>query len=82
MRRIITGHNENGKSIISADGPPARSWEDAGGLFTKSGILTDRVRAKSDNDRADIDIMFRQFKIEQNSILQINPIPEEFLRML
>ena len=34
MRRIITGHNENGKSIISIDGPPARSMgEDAGGLF-------------------------------------------------
>ena len=34
MRRIITGHNENGKSIITLDGPPARSiGEDVGGLF-------------------------------------------------
>ena len=35
MRRIITGHDENGRSIISIDGPPARSiGEDVGGLGT------------------------------------------------
>ena len=34
MRRIITGHNEEGKSVIAIDGPPARSiGEEAGGLF-------------------------------------------------
>ena len=34
MRRIITGHNKNNKSIITLDGPPARSiGEDVGGLF-------------------------------------------------
>ena len=34
MRRIITGHNEDGKSVITMDGPPARSiGEDVGGLF-------------------------------------------------
>ena len=34
MRRIITGHNQNGKSIVTLDGPPARSiGEDVGGLF-------------------------------------------------
>ena len=34
MRRIITGHDENGRSIISIDGPPARSiGEDVGALF-------------------------------------------------
>jgi len=34
MRRIITGHNSDGKSVISIDGPPARSiGEEAGGLF-------------------------------------------------
>ena len=34
MRRIITGHNRAGKSIITIDGPPARSiGEDVGGLF-------------------------------------------------
>ena len=25
MRRIITGHNKNGKSVVMHDGPPARS---------------------------------------------------------
>ena len=34
MRRIVTGHNEEGKSVITIDGPPARSLgEDAGGLY-------------------------------------------------
>ena len=34
MRRIITGHNQAGKSVITIDGPPARSiGEDVGGLF-------------------------------------------------
>ena len=34
MRRIVTGHNDNGKSVIKIDGPPARSiGEEIGGLF-------------------------------------------------
>ena len=34
MRRIITGHNDEGKSIITIDDPTARSiGEDVGGLF-------------------------------------------------
>ena len=34
MRRIVTGHNSEGKSVITLDGPPARSiGEDVGGLF-------------------------------------------------
>ena len=34
MRRIVTGHNSEGKSIITLDGPPSRSiGEDVGGLF-------------------------------------------------
>ena len=34
MRRIITGHNAEGKSVITIDGPPARSLsENEGGLY-------------------------------------------------
>ena len=34
MRRIITGHNEDGKSVVMYEGPPARSiGEDVGGLY-------------------------------------------------
>ena len=78
MRRIITGHNENGKSIITMDGPPARSiGEDVGGLYElgntdgNEGISSDVI------DRADDEIIlsppsggtkFRYF--------QINPLPE------
>ena len=78
MRRIITGHNQHGKSIITLDGPPARSiGEDVGGLFEiwntdgSDIISTDKI------DRADEDILlsppsggtkFRYF--------QINPLPE------
>ncbi len=55
MRRIITGHNENGKSIISIDGPPARSLgEDAGGLFEIWNTDGSGFETKSDKDRADM----------------------------
>jgi hypothetical protein len=34
LRRIITGHNKNGKSIVMIDGKPSRIiGEDVGGLF-------------------------------------------------
>ena len=34
MRRIVTGHNSDGKSVIKIAGPPSRSiGEDVGGLF-------------------------------------------------
>ena len=78
MRRIVTGHNSSGKSIISIDGPPARSiGEDVGGLFeiwNTDGNLIDTTDVV---DRADIDIIlsppengskFRYF--------QINPTPK------
>ena len=78
MRRIVTGQNSSGKSIISIDGPPARSiGEDVGGLFeiwNTDGNLIDTTDVV---DRADIDIIlsppengskFRYF--------QINPAPE------
>jgi mannose-6-phosphate isomerase-like protein (cupin superfamily) len=78
MRRIITGHNEEGKSVISIDGPPARSiGEEAGGLFEIWNTDGSGFDTQSKTDRADIDILlspvtggtkFRYF--------QINPIPE------
>ena len=77
MRRIITGHNENGKSIISIDGPPARSMgEDAGGLFEIWNTNGAGVATKSDVDRADIAIMFSPVKDGPKfRYCQINHIP-------
>ena len=78
MRRIITGHNENGKSIITLDGPPARSiGEDVGGLFELWNTDGNEVISTDVIDRADDEIIlsppvggtrFRYF--------QINPLPE------
>ena len=78
MRRIVTGHNEKGKSIITLDGPPARSiGEDVGGLFELWNTDGEDVNSTDNIDRADQDIIlsppsggtkFRYF--------QINPIPE------
>ena len=78
MRRIITGHNKDGKSIITMDGPPARSiGEDVGGLFELWNTDGNDVNSSDDIDRADEDIIlsppdggtkFRYF--------QINPLPE------
>ena len=78
MRRIITGHNKHGKSIITMGGPPARSiGEDVGGLFELWNTDGNDVNSSDDIDRADEDIIlsppdggtkFRYF--------QINPLPE------
>ena len=86
MRRIITGHNKHGKSIITMDGPPARSiGEDVGGLFELWNTDGNDVNSSDDIDRADEDIIlsppdggtkFRYF--------QINPlhegVPEEMMQ--
>ena len=78
MRRIITGHDRLGKSIISIDGPPARSiGEEVGGLFEIWNTDGNLIDATDSTDRADIDIIlspseggtkFRYF--------QINPTPD------
>ena len=78
MRRIITGHNDKGKSIVSIDGPPARSiGEDVGGLYELWNTDGNDVVSTDAIDRADDDIIlsppsggtkFRYF--------QINPLPE------
>ena len=78
MRRIITGHNNEGKSIITLDGPPARTiGEDVGGLFEIWNTDGNLIDTTDSIDRADTDIVlsppengskFRYF--------QINPTPE------
>ena len=78
MRRIITGHNNEGKSIVTIDGPPARSiGEDVGGLFEIWNTDGNLIDTTDSIDRADTDIVlsppengskFRYF--------QINPTPE------
>ena len=78
MRRIITGHNQHGKSIITLDGPPARSiGEDVGGLFEVWNTDGSDIISTDEIDRADEDILlsppsggtkFRYF--------QINPLPQ------
>ena len=73
MRRIVTGHNDNGKSVIKIDGPPARSiGEEIGGLFEIWNEDGNSIDTKSSNDRAVNDIIlsppqggskFRYFQI-------------------
>ena len=86
MRRIVTGHNGNGKSIVAIDGPPARSiGEDVGGLFELWNTDGNEVISTDVIDRADDEIIlsppvggtkFRYF--------QINPlaegVPEDMLQ--
>ena len=86
MRRIVTGHNGNGKSIVAIDGPPARSiGEDVGGLFELWNTDGNEVFSTDVIDRADDEIIlsppvggtkFRYF--------QINPlqegVPEDMLQ--
>ncbi|MBT3993287.1 MAG: cupin domain-containing protein [Gammaproteobacteria bacterium] len=76
MRRIVTGHNKEGKSVITIDGPPARSiGEEVGGLYELWNTDGKVIDSKDSNDRADIDIIlsppingtkFRYFAINPN----------------
>lgn len=78
MRRVITGHDNDGKSIVVLDGPPACSiGEDVGGLFELWNTDGNPINTKDRIDRADSEIIlspprngskFRYF--------QINPTPE------
>lgn len=78
MRRIITGHNAEGKSVITIDGPPARSLsENEGGLYELWNTDGNEINTLDDIDRADSEVLlsppvggtkFRYF--------QINPTPE------
>ena len=78
MRRIITGHNKQGKSIITLDGPPARSiGEDVGGLFEIWNTDGNGFDTQSLEDRADIDVVLSPSKGGTKiRYFQINPIPE------
>ena len=78
MRRVITGHNAEGKSVITIDGPPARSLsENEGGLYELWNTDGNEINTLDDIDRADSEVLlsppvggtkFRYF--------QINPTPE------
>ena len=78
MRRIITGHNAEGKSVITIDGPPARSLsENEGGLYELWNTDGNEIDTLDDIARADSEVLlsppvggtkFRYF--------QINPTPE------
>lgn len=56
VRRVVTGHDADGRAIIVADGPSARIYDDLGeeGLvFQESRHTTERyVRAATTNDGA------------------------------
>ena len=58
LRRIITGHNKNGKSIVMIDGKPSRIiGEDVGGLFEIWNTDGKEINSLSNKDLADIDIV-------------------------
>tara|TARA_B100000767_G_scaffold48773_1_gene43651 strand:- start:2595 stop:3116 length:522 start_codon:yes stop_codon:yes gene_type:complete len=78
MRRIITGHNAEGKSIISMDGPPSRSiGEDVGGLFELWNTDGKSIDTLDASDRADQDIVLSPPKGGTKfRYFQINPTPE------
>ena len=91
MRRIVTGHDENGKSIITLDGPPARSiGEEVGGLFELWNTDGESVTSTDNIDRADSDILlcppkngtkFRYFQINLPLLRQYIEL-EDHLKLL
>ena len=58
MRRIVTGHNQNGKSKIFIDSGPARSiGEDVGGLYEIWNTSGNIIDSTDKSDPADSEIV-------------------------
>ena len=78
MRRIITGHNAEGKSVVMHEGPPARSiGEDVGGLYEIWNTESIPFTTKGFEDKAEIDIELEPSKGGTKfRYFQINPTPE------
>ena len=78
MRRVVTGHDEEGKSIVVLDGPPAQSIEeDVGGLFELWNTDGNLINTKDRIDRADDEILLSPPKNGSKfRYFQINPTPE------
>jgi mannose-6-phosphate isomerase-like protein (cupin superfamily) len=57
-RRIVTGHNASGKSVVVIDGPPARIFgTDVRGLAEIWNTDSGPVNTQDATDRADIDVV-------------------------
>ena len=78
MRRIVTGHDKNGKSILTLDGPQARSiGEEVGGLSELWNTDGGEINSTDKEDRADQDIILSPSKGGTKfRYFQINPLPE------
>ncbi len=78
LRRIVTGHNADGKSIIMIDGPPARSiGEEVGGLFEIWNTDGNQINTLDKIDRADTDVLLSPPKGGTKfRYFAINPTPE------
>ena len=78
MRRVITGHDNDGKSIVVLDGPPACSiGEDVGGLFELWNTDGNPINTKDRIDRADSEIILSPpINGSKFRYFQINPTPE------
>ena len=77
MRRVVTGHDEEGKSIVVLDGPPAQSiGEDVGGLFELWNTDGNLINTRDRIDRADDEILLSPPKNGSKfRYFQINPTP-------
>ena len=78
MRRIVTGHNKEGRSIIKMDSPPPRSiGEEVGGLFELWNTDGNQIKTTDNVDRADSKIILSPIKNGTKfRYFQINPMPK------
>ena len=79
MRRVVTGHNEEGKSIVSIDGPPSCSiGEEVGGLFELWNTDGSSIDTRDATDKADTKILLSPPKNGTKfRYFQINPTPKD-----
>ena len=82
LRRIVTGHNPDGKSKIMIDGGPSRTLgEDIGGLFEIWNTDGNQIDTLSSEDKADIDVVLSPQKNGTKSrYFAIHPTPKNVSR--
>ena len=78
MRRIITGHNSEGKSVVKIEGEPLRSvGEEVGGLFEIWNTDDGSIDSTDSIDRTDTDIVLSPTPGGSKlRYFRINPTPE------
>ncbi len=75
LRRIVTGHNADGKSILMIDGPPGSISDEIGGVFGIWSTDGNQINTFDEIDRADLVLSLPKGGTKFWYVV-VNPTPE------